>query len=348
MSAHDTPGSPPRSRAAAARRALVGAAWAAAWTLVWGCALFMFANRAQATPLTLAVSSGPVSLPIYVAESRGYFRDEGLQLRVRECASGLECYQWLADRDSDVDVATAADLLVATGSGVHRDLAIIATISTSSQQIKLVARRSAKIAEVPQVRGKRIGTVLGSSAQYFLDNWLVFNDIDPDAVTVVGLAPGKLVGALESRAVDAIAIWEPLASTAALELGGDAVVFESPRVYTQHFNLVAARPTLERRDADIARLLRALVRAQQAIQDDPDAARALLAQRLHLAPTVAAMMMAHQDYRVRLDQSLVTTMQSEARWAARAGGARGNIDVLRAIAPAPLRHLDPTAVGLVQ
>ena len=346
MSAHVTIRPQPRSRAAAARRALVGAAWAAAWTLVWGCALFMFANRAQATPLTLAVSSGPVSLPIYVAESRGYFKEEGLDLRLRECASGRECYQWLAD--GNVDVATAAELVVATGSGVHRDLAIIATISASSYQIKLVARRSAKIAEAPQVRGKRIGTVPGSSAQYFLDNWLVFNDIDPDSVTVVGLAPDKLAGALEARGVDAIAIWEPLASSTALALGGDAVIFESPRVYTQHFNLVAARPTLERRDADVARLLRALVRAQQAIQDDPDAARALLAQRLRLAPAVAAKMMENQDYRVRLDQSLVTTMQSQARWAARAGAAHGSLDVLRTIAPAPLRRLDPAAVGLVQ
>ena len=337
----------PPARARVARRAFVGAAWTLAWTLVWGCMLMMFANRAHAAPLTLAVSSGPVSLPIYMAEARGFFKDEGLDLRLRECASGRECYQWLAD--GSVDVATAAELLVATGSGAHRDLAIFATISTSSYQIKLVARRSAQIAEVPQVRGKRIGTVLGSSAQYFLDNWLVFNDIDPKTVSIVGLAPDQLVKALATRAVDAVAIWEPLASSAALALGGDAVTFVSPRVYTQHFNLVGARATLERRDADIARLLRALLRAQRTIQAEPEAVRRLLAERLHLAPALVTTVMENQDYRVRLDQSLVTTMQSEARWAARnAGDARAGVDVLRAIEPAPLHRIDATAVGLAQ
>jgi NitT/TauT family transport system substrate-binding protein len=335
------------ARAGVRRRALVGAAWTLAWTLAWGCALMLFAHRAQAAPLTLAVSSGPVSLPIYVAEARGFFKAEGLDLRLRECASGRECYQWLAD--GGVDVATAAELLVATGGGAHRDLAIFATISASSYQIKLVARRSAQIAEAPQIRGKRIGTVPGSSAQYFLDNWLVFNDIDPSSVTVVGLAPDRIVKALEARGVDAVAIWEPLASSAALALGGDAVTFASPRVYTQHFTLVSARATLERRDADIARLLRALLRAQRTILVEPDAVRALLAERLHLAPALVATVMENQDYRVRLDQSLVTTMQSEARWAARnAGGARAGFDALRAIDPAPLHRLDPTAVGLVQ
>jgi hypothetical protein len=63
MSAH----APARSRLAATRRALVGAAWALAWMLVWGGALLMFAHRAQAAPLTLAVSSGPASPPIYAA-----------------------------------------------------------------------------------------------------------------------------------------------------------------------------------------------------------------------------------------------------------------------------------------
>ena len=339
------PLAPPRARLT--RRALAGAAWTLAWTVAWGGALMMFAHRAQAAPLTLAVSSGPVSLPIYVADARGYFKDEGLDLRLRECASGRECYQWLAD--GEVDVATAAELLVATGSAAHRDLAIIATISASSYQIKLVARRSARIAEAPQLRGKRIGTVPGSSAGYFLDNWLVFNDIDPAAVTIVGLAPDKIVAALDTRAVDAVAIWEPLASSAALALGGDAVTFVSPRVYTQHFNLVSARPTIARRDADIARLLRALLHAQRTIQAEPDAVRALLAERLRLAPAVVSAVVENQDYRVRLDQSLVTTMQGEARWAARgAGGARAGADMLRSIDPAPLRRIDAAAVGIVQ
>ena len=335
------------SRARVARRALAGAAWTLAWAFVWGCMLMMFASRAHAAPLTLAVSTGPVSLPIYVAQARGFFKDEGLDVRVRDCASGRECFQWLAD--GKADVATAAELLVAAAGATHRDLAIIATISASSYQIKLVARRSAKIAEAPQIRGKRVGTVLGSSGQYFLDNWLVYNDIDPASVTVVGLAPDKLAQALETRDIDAVAIWEPLASTIALTLGGDAVTFASPRVYTQHFNLVAARATIDRREEDIVRLLRALVRAQRVIQEQPEAVRAVLADRLHLPPALIAAAMDNEDYRVRLDQSLVTTMQSEARWAARvSGGPRGGIDVLRAIDPAPLHRVDASAVGLVQ
>jgi ABC-type nitrate/sulfonate/bicarbonate transport system substrate-binding protein len=326
------------SRAGRTRRALVGGAWALAWTLAWGGALALFARRAEAAPLTLAVSSGPVSLPVYVAEAKGFFK---------EGARGRECIRWLAD--GHVDMATAAKLLVVTGAAAHRDLAIVATISASSYQIKVVARRSAQIAEAPQVSGKRVGTVPDSSAQYFLDDWLIFNDIDPATVKLIGLAPDELVAALQAHALDAIAIWEPIASTAALSLAGDAVVFASPRVYTQHFNLVAARPALAHRDADVARVLRALLRAQRAIQAEPGVASSLLAERLHMGPTQATAMMESQDYRVRLDQSLVIAMQSQARWAARrAGDGRTGVDVLVAIDAAPLQRIDATAVGLVR
>jgi NitT/TauT family transport system substrate-binding protein len=333
-------------RISTTRRAIVGTAWALAWTLVWASALMVFASKTHAAPLPLAVSDGPVSLPIYVAQARGFFKDEGLDVRLRECRSGRECYRMLAD--GGVDVATAAELPVTIGSATRGDIAIIATISTSSYQIKVVARRSAQVVEAPQIRGKRIGTVIGSSAQYFLDNWLVFNDIDPKTVTVVALAPDKLVSALEDRRVDAIAIWEPLASIAAAALGGDAVMFASPRVYTQHFNLVAGRDTIAHREADMTGLLKALMHAQRFIDAEPAQARALLAERLHVSLALATAVMADQDYRVRLDQSLVTTMQAEARWLAQDGVGQPAGELLRSIEPGPLRRAAPASVGLVQ
>ncbi len=313
-------------------------------------ALLLAPALACAAVLSLAAADGPVSLPVYVAQARGFFAAEGLELRVQECRSGRECYGLLAD--GRVDLATAAELQVALGSALRPDIAILATISASPYQIKIIARRSARVLEAPQLRGKRIGTVLGSSAQYFLDSWLLFNDIDPASVSVVDLAPEKLVAALDQRSVDAVAIWEPLAATAAQVLGGDAVTFANPRVYTQYFNLLATRPLIAQRSPEITRLLRALMRAQRYIAAEPAAARQVLAERLHLPAAVATGAMDNLDFRVRLDQSLVATMQSESRWAVHAGLARRaalqGMDLLRTIDPQPLQRLDADAVGLVK
>lgn len=314
-------------------------ALAAAWSL--GCA--------GAAPLNLAVSSGPVSLLVYAAESNGYFKSEGLDLNLVECSSGRSCLKLLAD--GMADMATAADVVVALNSFVRPDLAILGTLSTSSHQIKLVARRSAGITKPEQVRGKRLATVQGTSAQYFLDSWLLFHGIESRMVTPIYLPPDELGPVLQLRDVDAIAIWEPLASQTLKQLGDDGMALPNPRVYTQHFNLVSTRGAIAARRPDLVKVLRALVRAQQFIREQPDAAAQLLTRRLDLDVGSAQAQMKEQDYRLRLDASLVSTLSSQLRWALREGHTKADADLpnpLRLIEPALLREAAPAAVDAIR
>lgn len=302
-------------------------------------------GSAQAAPLTLAVSSGPVSLLVYVAESNGYFKSEGLELNLAECSSGRSCLKLLTD--GVADLATAADVVVAINSFARPDLAILGTLSASSHQIKLVARRSASIATPDQVRGKRLATVHGTSAQYFLDSWLLFQGIESRSVVRIYLPPDELGPVLQLKDVDAIAIWEPLASQAMKALGDDAMALPNPRVYTQHFSLVSTRNKMGAHRSEMLKLLRALVRAQQFVHEQPDASAQLLARRLALQASEAQAQIKEQDYRVRLDQSLVSTLSSQLRWAVREGHAKAEAELpnpLRLIEPGLLREAAPQAL----
>lgn len=314
-------------------------ALAAAWA--FGCA--------AAAPLNLAVSSGPVSLLVYVAESNGYFKAEDLTLNMVECSSGRNCLKLLTD--GVVDLATAADVVVAINAFARPDLAILSTLSASSHQIKLIARRSAAIITPEQVRGKRLATVRGTSAQYFLDSWLLFHGIESRTVSHIYLPPDELGPVLQLKDVDAIAIWEPLASQAMKMLGDDALELPNPRIYTQHFNLVSTRDIAVARRAELLKVLRALARAQQFIRERPDAAAQLLARRLLLDAATAQAQMKEQDYRLRLDQSLVSTLSSQLRWAVREGHAKPESELpnpLRLIEPALLREVAPGAVEVIK
>jgi len=309
------------------------------------------AGSAMADELRLAVSKGPVSLPIYVAESQGYFAREGVAVRVHECSSGRVCFQLLASRQADV--ATAAELLVTLASFSGSDVAIIATLSSSAQGIKLVARRSANIQGAQDLRGKRIATVAGSSAQYFLDRWLVFHDIDPKDAEIVALAPDRLAGALARHEVDAVAIWEPIVAAAGAALAQDALLLPIPRVYVQHFSLIASRQAIAQREDDLLKLLRALARAERLIAEQPALALKILRARLNGDASLANL--TEHDFRLTLEQSLIATMDGQARWAARQGFApagpnSGSLpgNLLRSIDPTLLRKAVPGAVSLVQ
>ena len=98
----------------------------------------------------------------------------------------------------------------------------------------------------------------GTSAEYYLDIWLLFQGVDRSDVTLVPLAADRLAAAMQDREVDAVAIWEPIASTVADALKEDLAAMPTPRVYTQHFALVTGRDKTAAMDAEIVKLLRAL------------------------------------------------------------------------------------------
>lgn len=328
----------------AARRAAgclkgLGRAW------LCGLAAWLAVGAVAAQELRIAVSSGPVSLSLYVAQAQGYFEQEGIAVSLRDCASGRACFQMQAQ--GQADLSTAAELIVALNSFTADDVAIVAVLSASSQHIKLVGRRGAGIGKPGDLRGKKVATVAGTSAQYFLDSWLVFNEIDPRDVTVVALPPDRLGAALAAGQVDAIAIWEPTASAAIDALGSQAVVLPSARVYTQHFSLIASRPIIARREADLVKLLRALARAQRFIAEYPAQAADVLKARLGGSSPGR---LAEHDFSLKLDQSLIATMDAQVRWAVRQGLApsrRRPDNLLHSIEPAPLRKAAPGAVALV-
>lgn len=310
-------------------------------------AAFGCVSPTLATELRLAVSRGPVSLPLYVAEAKGFFAAEGLKVKLLECHSGRECFQQI--ESGTADLATSAELIVALDSLRSSSATIVATISTSTQHIKLVARRSAGIASSADLRGKRIGTVARTSAQYFLENWLLYHDIATSQVQVVPLAVGQLVKEVVDHRIDAIAIWEPIATEAATRLGPDLSALAAPRVYNQHFVLSISKRNLAARDADVQRLLRGVLHAERLIATSPEDAAEILASRLQLDRASALAALSEHDFRLVLTPTLLSTMDSQARWAIRErvlDTPLGAGAVLHAIDPGPLRKVSPAAVTL--
>jgi ABC-type nitrate/sulfonate/bicarbonate transport system substrate-binding protein len=305
------------------------------------------AASARAAELRLAVARGTVSLPVYVAQARGLFAAEGLLPELVDCRSGRHCLELLSQQQ--VELATGAEFLVALDAGRSAGLTIVSTISASSQQLKVVGRRNAGIAVPADLRGLRIGAPAGTSAQYFLHAWLQHHGLQARDIVPVNLGVDRLVDGLVRQGVDAVAIWEPVASQALARLGADGVLLPSPRVYQQHFVLVAWRELSAQRAPELQRLLKALARAQRWIAERPDDAAQVLAEKLQITPAAARAAAAEHDYRLTLTPLLLQTMDQQLRWALREGllGPAVRPGALQgAVDPGPLQRAVPGAVTL--
>lgn len=301
-----------------------------------------------AEPLSIAVSRSPLSLPLYVAEHEGYFTAEGVQVRFEEVIGGHRAMQALLD--GKTDLATSSETVVMFNSFKRNDFAIIASFVSSTDDVKLVTRPGSGISKVSDLAGKRVATILGAASHYYLDTLLLLSGVDPARVHIVGMQPEAMAQALQKGEVDAVTAWEPhpfqiLGNVA------NANIVVTPRFYTLTFNLIASRKIInEKHDADLVKLLRAVERAQRFIAAEPNKAQSIMRARLGLEQPFIDWIWTGYNYRLALEQSMLSTLESEARWARTQGHvkAENSPNYIEFIYSTALRKTLPNSVSITE
>jgi len=300
---------------------------------------------AMAAPLVIAIGESPLFAPLLIAEQEGYFAAEGLEVRVVSCINGRRCLKHLTD--GDAQVATVADTpMVFALHGGHR-FDILATFGTSSRDTTLIARTDRGIRTPADLAGKRIGVVRGTSAHYFANVFLLVNGVSRESVHIVFMDPGRGAEPLLRGEVDAASLYRPAGPQAVQQLGPKGQVLATLRPYTVMVNLVA-QPGLGQ-DV-LVRLLRATQRAVTLLNGQPARANAVLQARWKLGPKAVAAQLEGYDFRLGLDQTLLTTLEAESRWALREGLVDNPAmpDYLELMRVEPLRAVEPRAMTLVK
>lgn len=308
----------------------------------------MLPAAAQAAPLSIGVSMTPLSTPFYVAEKEGFFAREGVQVALKDCNSGKVCLSNVLG--GELHLATASELPIMFGSFERKDISILATFASTNRNVKLVTRKSGGIRTPQDLVGKRVGLVRGAAGEYFLDLVLLAYGIDPATVTVVDMRAEAMESAVHGRAVDAFAAFEPGTFKLMKAMKDDGFVVPLPAVYTMTFSLAGLRPVIAERRDQMVRLIRALDRAVQFIRSHPQQAQAILLQRLNLDNSFVDWAWSEYRFDLALNQSLLTTLESQARWAIREKLVAGKVmpDYLDLVDTGPLVVVKPTSVTLVK
>lgn len=231
----------------------------------------------------------------------------------------------LASLDSSgiADVATNSETQALRATIENPDLRFIFTVAECPYRI--VARRSAGIATLADLRGRRVATQPESSGAFFLERMLSSAGLAPDAVEVVPYmaktaAPLSLVPEhLAAGTVDAVALWEPQVQRARLALGADAIEFRDSALYTEKFNLCTTQANLE--DAHmrprIVAFIRALIEAVARLRADPAPAQRRVAEAAGLDLALVASAWPYLHYPGTLAPDLLDVFERQEPWLAR-------------------------------
>jgi NitT/TauT family transport system substrate-binding protein len=218
----------------------------------------------------------------------------------------------------EVDAATNAETQLLRQSVDDPSLRIILTEAESFYRI--VARRSAGIRSVKDLRRKRIAIAANTSAHYYLVKSLASAGVQEAAVTVVPITPiTKMSEALKNREVDAVAIWEPESENSAAALGSDAVVLQDRNIYRELFNLQTSTRVLNdpvKRRA-LVEFLRALIAASSGLRERPKEFWPLLSSKLNYTQAVIEKSWPQLRYTGSMANDLLDVMVEEERWVAK-------------------------------
>ncbi len=216
------------------------------------------------------------------------------------------------------DVATHAETQALRYSVKHPNLRII--LQVTEGHYRIVARKSAGIASVADLKGKRVASIPQTSSGYFFHKMLARAGLSYDDIEVVR-TPGPLsemTKALAERRVDAVIIWEPESENSARALGNDLIEFSGDGVYAEQFNLNSTAENLADpvKRKKIVRFVRAVIDAAAALRKDPAAAQALVVERGGHSVEEVQTAWKHHAFNADYPADLLDIMTEEEQWLA--------------------------------
>ncbi len=216
---------------------------------------------------------------LLVAEEKGYFEKEGLDLTLNFQDAGRYCMDALLSKSVDFAAVVEANVGYIGFTG-NKSPRVIAQIVASSCGI--IARRSNGIEKESDLRGKRIAYVPATGAEPFLYRFLEKHNIPLQEVTLRKMQPKALQPALVAGDIDAAATWEPFIYNCMKAMKGDAVEFRDPNAFTGYMMLAARQEWISENKATVQAVLRALHKAEEYVANHPTETQALLAQMLDM------------------------------------------------------------------
>jgi NitT/TauT family transport system substrate-binding protein len=189
-----------------------------------------WAQAPEKKKITIAVGGKNLFyyMPLTVAERKGYFRDEGLEVEIPDFAGGAKALQALVGGSADM-VSGAYEHTINMAAKKQPIKAVVLQMKFSSIALVMSKERAAKYKGAKDLKGLKIGvTAPGSSTNMFVNNLLAKEGLKPTDVSIIGVGTGSaVVAAMEKGEIDAVSNLDPVLTQ--LESSGKFVAVADSR-----------------------------------------------------------------------------------------------------------------------
>jgi NitT/TauT family transport system substrate-binding protein len=225
--------------------------------------LFAGSSSDKPTRVRMALAArSTTSMPFFVAQERGFFREEGLE---------VELIVMQAIQTIQATLGNSTQFASATGSAVSSavsgaDIKVILAV-TDQPSFDLIVQPN--ITSVQQLKGKKIGTGgVGSLAEILARRILIAHNVRPEDVAILATGPSHLTYlSLKAKVIDAAPLQMPLTFIAQDE--GFRKLLSAADVYRSvQGGLATTKAILTEQPEMVTKVVRAMLKAMRLIKSD--------------------------------------------------------------------------------
>ncbi|MBI4790606.1 MAG: NrtA/SsuA/CpmA family ABC transporter substrate-binding protein [Chloroflexi bacterium] len=279
----------------------------------WGAWYGLISPAIVGPPQPLTIGTAPLesSALIYVAEREGLFNANRIHLTIREYATGAAALNGLVN--GEVDIAVPAEYALVGKAFNKAPIRAIASIA-KSDYFFLVGRKDRGIERISDLKGKKVGVVQNTIAEFYLGRLLDLHGLAPGSITPVNMDYSQSERVLLDGELDAIISRPPYVMAVQNQLNANANVWPAQSSQPLYAILVANSRWIAEQPERVRRLQTALAQAEEFIIRNPAQAQAIVQKWLNLDNAYVRAVWSQNQFDLSLDQSLIVAMEDEARW----------------------------------
>jgi NitT/TauT family transport system substrate-binding protein len=266
---------------------------------------------APAQKLTFGDLGVDSSLFIYIAQQKGYFSKNGLEIVSQNYSTAPQALDALIK--SEVDITTAGEFPVVLKVFANESIKIIAT-TDKFQAFYLVGRTDLGVRSASDLKGKNVGLVKGGLPEFYFGRFIQLRSLTIGDVNLIDLAPAQWLDSIVSGKVDAIVVSQFVLGQVQAQLADKIMVWSVQNNQPGYGTVVLRSEWIDKHPLLVESFLKALEQSEEYMANNPDETRRLLSQKFSYNDSYMNSLWPQHQFALSLDQGLIVAMEDEARW----------------------------------
>lgn len=284
----------------------------------FGIISFILLNNSEKTPkdttiykTKFGIYNGETSLLALIAKEKGYFKEENLDIELKPYPSGYHAMTGMLN--GEVDYANCAEYVASKYSFSNPNFKILASMAIADIN-KAVAKTSKNINNTQDMKGKRIGTTIGTATEYYTGVFLDYNKVDLKDVSLVDIHPSKRMEVFEKDEVDVLFTWEPTTYKLQKKYKEEAKIYPMPLGFEFYFLIVSDKKFHEKNPIISSKILKSLYKAQNYVRENPNEIKRFVKNYFDFDEEYTDYIIKKHNYELTFPYVLSSVLNNQFKW----------------------------------